>query len=257
MDIITSSFAILLTVAIAQLISKFIPQIPINYISLVLGVLLAIIPMTNQYVLEFNNEIFMLFILVPLLFYEGQNTPFVYVMTKLKSVLGTAFLLVIISAIVVSFVINITFGVAMSLALVLVAISTPTDVTAFESVIEGRKFPSHIQDQLKGEALFNDATGIILLQSAITWYTTKHLSVIHSTFELLYSAVIGIIAGILLSLILIIIRRALVQISRNQYVFQILIYLFTPFIIYLIAEKIPVSYTCFWNNRCGCRWYCT
>lgn len=241
MEVIISTFVILIVVAIAQLISRFIPQFPNNYISLILGIIVAIIPNINHYILEFNNEIFMLFILVPLLFYEGQKTPFVYLIPKLKSILGTSFILVIISAIIVSFIISIAFGIAISLALVLVAISTPTDITAFESVTEGRKFPSGVEEQLKGEALFNDATGIILLQAAVLWFTTKELSITHSILELIYSATVGIIIGVILSLILIIIRRGLVNASKNQFVFQILTYLFSPFIIYIIAEEIHVS----------------
>lgn len=239
MDFVISAVAILITVAIAQVISSFVPRFPSNFISL--GILFAIIPFTNQFVLSFNNDIFMLFILVPLLFFEGHKTPLVNVTSNYKNILNTAILLVMISAIFTGFLVGSMFGIIMSLSCVLVAISTPTDITAFESVIEGRLFPLRVKKELIGEALFNDATGIIVLESAIMWYATRHISITQSLVELVYSTLVSIMIGIIISLIFIFIRQGLVQIGKNEIVYQMLSHIFTPFIVYLIAEHIGVS----------------
>ena len=241
MNFVTSTFAILIAVAIALSMSKFIPRFPNNFISLLVGVLFGIIPLTNQYVLEFNNDIFMLFILVPLLFFEGHKTPLVNVLSNAKNIISTSVLLVMISAIFTAFLLSTIFGLAFALSCVLVAISTLTDVTAFESVINGRQFPERVKKQLVGAALFNDATGINLLESAILWYTTKHLSISDGLIELLYSAIGSILVGAILSFIFMLVRQRIVQISKNQMESQMLLYIFTPFIIYLIAEHLGLS----------------
>ncbi|WWL93252.1 cation:proton antiporter [Pediococcus acidilactici] len=71
--------------------------------------------------------------------------------------------------IILTWLLHVTLSIAAPLALAIAAIITPTDATAFDSVIEGRKIRRVIRDTLKTESLFNDATGIVLLQAAMLW----------------------------------------------------------------------------------------
>lgn len=49
------------------------------------------------------------------------------------------------------------------------ALSTPTDATATESVLEGLIVPERQENILKMESLFNDASGIILVTAMALW----------------------------------------------------------------------------------------
>lgn len=74
MELYESTFAILLAVAIANILAKLLPKISSTYINLIVGIIFGIIPTTDHMILGFNNEVFMLLIIAPLLFFEGQRT---------------------------------------------------------------------------------------------------------------------------------------------------------------------------------------
>lgn len=241
MGLLISSFVLIIAVAISNIIARYIHGISSTYINLIVGILVGLIPLTNHLVLAFNAEIFMLFVLAPLLFFEGQATPLMAVGKKVSSIVNTAVLLAAISAIIAAFVVHQLFGLIMSLALVIVAISTPTDATAFNSVVAGRKFSISLGNTLKMESLFNDATGIILLQAAITWLTTGHLSFWANTSAFLIAAIGGIVLGAGLAFLVVAFRQYFVRSSFNVISSQTLIYVLTPFCIYLLAESVGAS----------------
>ncbi|PIO86150.1 cation:proton antiporter [Pediococcus damnosus] len=241
MSLLLSSFVILIAVAASDIIAKSVPHISSTYINLLMGIVLGLIPFTNHLVLDFNDEIFMAFIIAPLLFFEGQSTPALLIKRKIKSILGTAVGLAAVSAIVIALVVHQVFALAIPVALMITAISTPTDATAFDSVIEGRTIDERIKKSLKLESLFNDATGIILLQAAFLWLQTGQVAFGKNVLSFFYSAGGGIIVGAILSLIVMAFRQFLVRSSVNVISSQTLIYLLTPFCIYFIAEGIGVS----------------
>lgn len=240
MALFTSTFVLLVTVALANLVAQWLP-IPKTYLALLAGIVVALTPGLNHLVLNFENEIFMVLILAPLLFFEGQTTPMVKVGKGIPSILGTAFALAIGSAVVATIGLHGIFAVSLPLALVMVAISTPTDATAFESVITGRKISDRLSNQLKMESLFNDATGLILLQAGLLWLKTSEFSFSQNIGKLLISAVGGALVGAVLAVAIMLFRQALVRTEENVISSQALIYLLTPIVIYLIAEQLGVS----------------
>ena len=241
MGLMTSSFVLLLTVAVANLVAQWVPRISKTYLALLAGIIVGLIPGLNRQILGFENEIFMLLILAPLLFFEGQLTPMVKVGKGIPSILGTAFALAIGSAVVATVGLHLGFAVSLPVALIMVAISTPTDATAFESVVTGRKFSAQLGNHLKMESLFNDATGLILLQAGLMWLQTRHLSFGQNVGQVVVSAGGGAVVGGVLAFVVMLIRQQIVRTESNVVSSQTLIYLLTPIIIYLIAEKLAVS----------------
>ena len=69
-----SSFILVLAAVISIFISRVIPQISVNYLSLLVGIGLFFIPMLSNHIENFNSEIFIGLIVAPLLFFEGQAT---------------------------------------------------------------------------------------------------------------------------------------------------------------------------------------
>jgi len=241
MALFTSTFVLLITVALANLVAEWVPKISKTYFALVAGIIVALIPSLNHLVLEFENETFMIFILAPLLFFEGQITPMVRVGRRIPSILGTAFVLAIVSAVIATLGLHGIFAVSLPLALIMVAISTPTDATAFESVVTGRKISERLGNQLKMESLFNDATGLILLQAGLLWLKTSKFSFSQNVGKLLASAIGGALIGAILAVAFMLFRQALVRTDANVVSSQSLLYLLTPIIIYLVAEEVAVS----------------
>ncbi|WP_125545537.1 cation:proton antiporter [Levilactobacillus lindianensis] len=241
MTIVTSSFVLLVTVAIANLIAEWIPWLAKTYLALFAGIVVGLIPSLNHLVADFENDVFMLLILAPLLFFEGQRTTMVKVGRGIPSILGTAFALAVGSAVVATLGLHGFFALGLPVALIMIAISTPTDATAFESVVTGRKFSGRLGNQLKMESLFNDATGLILLQAGLLWLQTGHLSFGQNVGRLVISAVGGAVVGGVLAFGFMLLRQSIARSAANVVSSQTLIYLLTPVVIYLLAEKLAVS----------------
>lgn len=203
--------------------------------------IVALIPWTNHLVLGFDNDVFMILILAPLLFFEGQTTPLLMVGKKVRSIMGVAVILAIISAIFATVTASWLFSMTLPITLIIVVIATPTDATAFDAVVEGRKIAQPIRNILKMESLFNDATDIILLQAGILWLTTGHLSFWQNTEALFKSAVGGLALGVILAFIVMAFRQYFVRSTNNVISSQTLFYILTSFLIYFLAEKVEVS----------------
>lgn len=240
MGLMASSFVIMIAVALSNFIGKGIPGVASSYINILVGVGIAAIPVLNTIVPEFNDEVFMLLIIAPLLFFEGQLTPIQRVKARMSGILGTAVGLALASAVVIALVLH-QLGLAFPLALMIAAISTPTDATAFDSVAEARVFPKQLKDRLRLESLFNDATGIILLQAGVLWAVTGHLAFTQNVQSFLYAAIGGIVIGAGAEILLMLIRQYLVRTRFDVVSSQALIYFLTPFMLYLVAEAVHVS----------------
>lgn len=241
MGLFVSTFIIMLAVAVSDILARLVPKISSNYLNIIVGVVVAFIPALQQDVLSFDSDIFMILILAPLLFFEGQRTPIQFVGKRVGGIIGTAVVLAILSAVLATIVLKFSFALSFPLALVMVAISTPTDATALESVTTGRQFRNSIKTPLKMEALFNDATGLILLQAGLIWVSTGRLNVWQDLGQLVVSAGGGILFGGLFELMIMTFRQWLVRSSMNVVSSQTLIYVLTPFVIYGLAEVIGVS----------------
>lgn len=237
---------IMLAVAASTMIQqRFLKRISVNYIAMALGMLLALIPQTNSLIENFSSEVFMGLIVAPLLFFEGQRTRLYSVLRSWRAILGLTVVMIILATITAAFGIYLSLGISLPLSFILAAISTPTDATATESVTHGLKLPKKIDFYLKDESLFNDASGIILLNMAVDWYIHKELHVDAAIGNFLYSAGGGIILGTVIAILLIFLRQISFR-SRYHLASSVLmpveiIFLLTPVIIYFLAEEVHVS----------------
>ncbi|WP_334329396.1 cation:proton antiporter [Companilactobacillus sp. HBUAS59699] len=241
MGLYISAVVILVLVALSNLAAKYIKVIPRTYINLLMGIIFVCIPLINSLVIGFDSEFFMVFIIAPLLFFDGQQTRSFIVQKGFKDILGTAIILALLSAIVGLFAVNKIFNIALPMALIMIAISTPTDATALDSVREGRKVPKRTETVLKMESLFNDASGIILLQAAVVWYKTGQLSYTKNLGDFLISAIGGALFGVIVAFVTMLIRQVIIRSRWNVTSSHLIIYFATPILIYLISEKLELS----------------
>ena len=244
------STVFLVAVAIVGIVihRQFFSHIASNYINLGLGVIVALVPILNHLVATFSSEIFMGMIVAPLLFYDGMETRFYKVARKFKVIVSLTVFMALFCAIIAGFSMAITGIVSLPLAFVLAAISTPTDATASEAVSHGLIIPETERTFLKLESLFNDASGIILLNMAILWYVNGYINYGQTVANFMYSAVGGAVFGFIGGGIIILIRQALVRshinlvnTANNTGTPSKIIFLATPFVIYFVAEHLHVS----------------
>lgn len=245
----TAVITLILLAVISIIINRrWLPKISVNYISLVLGGLVAAVPFTNVLIGKFESEVFISLIVVPLLFFEGQFTRMNTVGQHLQLIIGLTVVMVILCMIFAGLGVAILTSLGWPLAFILAAISTPTDATAMESVTSGLKLPPNESRALKLESLFNDASGIVLLNMAILWYVNGYIDYAHTAIEFLYSAIGGVVLGIIVSVLIMYLRQSLLRsrLSFGQTTYNngtpfLVTYLLTPFLIYYLAEAIGVS----------------
>ena len=249
MSLVISTAALIVAAVCSIFIHRqFLPKISVNYVSMLLGGLLAAIPLLNGFVEKFDADIFIGLIVAPLLFFEGQHTRMNSVGRNFRQIISLTVGMVVICAVVAGFGTAWLTSLGLPLAFILAAISTPTDATATESVILGRELPRREALSLKLESLFNDASGIILMNMAILWYVNGYINYSQTLLDFLYSAIGGVVLGAVLSGVLVAFRQAMLR-SRLNFINNTynngtplkVVYLLTPFLIYFVAEAVGVS----------------
>lgn len=241
MDLMISTFVLLLAAVLSIFLAQAFQKISVSYISMIVGGIIALIPILNSHIGNFNSEIFIGLIVAPLLFFEGQATRLRAVGQKLKHIIQTAVVLVLLCLILSGFGVHLIAGISLPLAFILAAVSTPTDATAMESVTNGLKAPREEGVFLKMESLFNDASGIILLNMAALWYANGYIDYGETIKGFLISAVGGVLFGFIAAFVMVLFRQILIRTSYNSLNAQNILYIITPLVIYYSAEQINVS----------------
>lgn len=229
-----------IAVAISNTIGGFFPRLSNSYFEIIAGVVIAAVPAINHTIPPFNFEIFML-VISPLLFFEAQVTAVGDVAHNFRKILSVSGLLVLISMLVVGTLLHLSFGVSLGLGLVLAIVSAPTDATALGAVSEGVKMDADDHELLSLEGLFNDATGLVLLQVAVIFLVSNHISLGSASLNFLQNAGGGILTGLLSGLAIIAIRNFQLRFQVNISLAITLVYLLSPFAIFFIAEEFHFS----------------
>lgn len=249
MYLIISTIILVVVATLAIVIQRTLfPHFAVHYVSLIIGMILVWIPAVNKLVWQFDSEIFMGFVIAPLLFFDGQNTHIRLVSSKLKSIISMTVLMVLAVLVVTGFATEYLFKIGLPMAFLLAAISIPTDATATDAVSNGLIMPKHPNILLKLESLFNDASGLILLSMASLWLENGYINYRQTITDFLISAIGGAVLGYFTSWLLMIIRQQMFT-SRVNFINNTfnngtpmkVLYFATPFLIYFIAEEVHVS----------------
>jgi len=204
---LVSAIVLLLASVFSSIIAGFIPRFSINYISILVGIVLALIIPLDELV-------------APLIYFEGQTTRMNLVGKKFWQIIQTAIFLVLVATIFTGFAVSL-LGVQLALAFLMGALSTPTDATATESVSEGLIVPEEQESILKVESLFNDASGIILVSAMALWVKNGHFNYQQTLVDFLRSAGGGVLIGTLAALLMISFRQLLTRSNRFAYNYSI------------------------------------
>ncbi len=105
--------------------------------------------------------------------------------------------LVLLTAVVVAAAAHWIGHLSWAMAFVLGTAVGPTDAAAATSIARRLGLPRRLQTILEGEALFNDATALVLYAAAVSTAVNGHISVLHTAGSIVYSAVVGTGLGLL------------------------------------------------------------
>lgn len=236
MEIIESIILILSLLIIANIVSHYFVSIPPSLLQIAAGILAALFIHVKIYV---DTEWFLLAFIAPILFNDGNNFP-KRELWKLKGpILGNAIILVIISTVVGGvFVKWLIPQLPWAVAFTLVAVLSPTDPIAVESIAKKAHIPDKLMHLINGESLINDASGLICFKYGVAATVTGAFSLKNATVDFFYISIVGALVGALMIWIFNGIRLYLINQGVDDSILHAIIQIIIPFIIYYVADDI-------------------
>lgn len=231
---------LLIGVIATNIIKDFIPKIPEAFILIIVGVAMSFTPIFNNFELE--PEFFMLMIIAPIMFIDGQKQSFSKIKKRFGGIWTLSVVLAVVTALVVGMITNhVEVAWTLPLAITLAAIVTPTDAVAVKSLTAGTDMPEGVGEALELESLFNDATGLVMLDLSLSVLSKGTFSVLNGLEHFVFVAFGGVVIGTISGLLIVALRVNLQQRASNPETTIIPISLLTPFAVYLLAEHLGTS----------------
>ncbi|MGE7997698.1 cation:proton antiporter [Lysinibacillus sp. NPDC093190] len=237
MEILVSILILLVLLLVTNVLAHYISFIPIALIQIAVGILVALV--AKNFTIEIEAEWFLLLFIAPLLYHDGAHFPREQLWKMRLPILGNAIVLVLLTTIVGGLFVHWMIpSIPLAAAFALMAILSPTDPVAVNSIAKRVHIPDRIMNLVRGESLINDASGLIAFKYSVAAIVTGYFSLKSATSDFLYMFFVGLLIGIFGALSIFWIRLHLRRIGIVDSTFYVLLQVLTPFILYLIAEEV-------------------
>ncbi|UXJ54199.1 Na+/H+ antiporter [Pseudomonas citronellolis] len=238
MQTVYTVLILLLVVGGTRLLAQLLP-LPLPLIQIASGAVLAW-PSLGLHV-ALDPELFMFLFIPPLLFADGWRMPKGEFWQMRWPILTMAFALVLFTvagggAFIHLLIPEIPWAAAFALAAVL----SPTDALAVSAIAQNR-LPRRLMHVLQGEALMNDASGLVAFKFAVAAAMTGAFSLLDASLSFLLVAIGGLACGVVLSWLLGRIRAWMIRRGWDDPATHVVLMLLLPFAVYMVAEELGVS----------------
>ena len=228
-------------VLVSSVLDQFLRGVSLPLVQMTVGVAIyffADLPID----VTINSELFLVMFIAPLLFDESRNISNRILWDNRNTVLSLAIALVVVSVLVVGFVLHwLVPSISLAAAFALGAALSPTDAVAVASLGKTVKLGSRQKASLLGEALLNDASGIVSFQFAIAAAVTGSFSLADASWTFVVEFVGGIVLGLFLGAIAFFIMQRMRRAGVESATVHVCFELFLPFFVYLVATRFHVS----------------
>lgn len=225
---------------VSNVINKVFPKLPLPLIQVVFGLILGVLG--AGYVLRLNSELFLAFIIGPLLFREGEEADVKGIVKHGRTVTLLVFPVVFLTTLIVGIIShNFYAAIPLTACFALGTSLGPTDAVAVSSLSERFDFPKRIIAVLKGEGLFNDASGIIAFQFAILALTTGEFSLGKAVGSLALSAIGGALVGFLVAWLNRTVLTLMEDVAAQDVTGYLMLEIMLPLLAFFLAEEFHVS----------------
>lgn len=228
-------------VLVSSVLDQFLRGVSLPLVQMAVGVAIyffADLPID----VTINSELFLVMFIAPLLFDESRNISNRILWDNRNTVLSLAIALVVVSVLVVGFVLHwLVPSISLAAAFALGAALGPTDAVAVASLGKTVKLGSRQKASLLGEALLNDASGIVSFQFAIAAAVTGSFSLADASWTFVVEFVVGIVLGLFLGAIAFFIMQRMRRAGVESATVHVCFELFLPFFVYLVATRFHVS----------------
>lgn len=191
---------IIAAVVLSSFLSRFIPKVSTPLVQIALGALATQMPFFPDVTLD--PELFMVLFIAPLLYLEAHEIDKRELLRSVKLSLSLAIGLAIATMVAVGFVLHSIWpSITLAAALALGAALGPTDAVAVSSLGKEAALTQRQAGVLKGESLFNDASGIVGFQFAIAAAISGVFEIGQSATQFVVSFFGGAIFGLAMGMI--------------------------------------------------------
>ncbi len=229
----------LFAVAASRILVRLSPvKLPLPLLQIAIGAALSLV----GFQVGLDPRVFFLVFIPPLLFLDGWRIPKDALRKDWRAILTLAFGLVIFTVIGLGFLIGAMIpAIPLAVAFAIAAIISPTDPVAVTAIASGTPVPSRLLNILKGESLFNDASGLVCFNFAVAAVLTGYFSPAGATLDFLKMAAGGIVIGIVVAWGASAIYRWLTRWTGEEPGTLVLVSILIPFAAYLWAERLGLS----------------
>jgi Na+/H+ antiporter len=240
MESVAISLFLLLAVVVSGWLSRLSPvSLPTPVVQIALG---AVIALSTGAAVDLQPDVFFLLFLPPLLFYDGWKIPKEGLFRDRGTILQLALGLVVFTVLGVGLLIHWMIpALPMAAAFALAAIVSPTDPIAVSAIATKVPIPKRLMHILEGEALLNDASGLVCMRFAVAAVVTGSFSLVEAFGTFLWLAIGGIAIGIAVTWVITRVKGYITRLIGEDAGSQVLISLLIPFGAYLMAERLHCS----------------
>ncbi|ASG23181.1 Na+/H+ antiporter [Nitrospirillum viridazoti] len=239
METMTAVLILLVTVAVSGIIGRFVTRVPQPLIQVALG---AALGWASGVPIILNPDLFLLVFIPPLLFLDAWRFPATELRRLGGIIVTLAVGLVVFTVVGAGHVIHwLLPAVPLSTAFALAAVLSPTDAVAVSGMTGGGGMPRRLKHILEGEALLNDASGLVCLQFAVTAALTGTFSIGGAAVAFLWAAGGGLLVGVIVVAAVHLAQSWIIRLRGDSPAATILTMLLVPFAAYLAAEHLDMS----------------
>ncbi|MDG0795073.1 Na+/H+ antiporter [Cohnella ginsengisoli] len=240
MELFFTILILLALVGVSNILSGKFPLVPVPLMQIALGIVIAAIPSGLHMHLE--PELFFVLFIAPLLYNDGKHVSRSELWKLRVPILVLAVGLVFATVFLIGYAIHWMIpSIPLPVAFGLAAILSPTDAVAVSSLAGRIRLPNNLMHLLEGEALMNDASGLVAFKFAIAAALTGSFSLANASVSFLFIAIGGLGVGAVTALLVSGFRIWLRRSGLEDETMHMLIHLLTPFALYMIAERLGVS----------------
>jgi CPA1 family monovalent cation:H+ antiporter len=229
---------LLMLVGVSRLIGRVVP-LPLPLVQIAAGALLAW-PTLGLHV-ALDPELFLFLFLPPLLFSDGWRMPKREFWHLRGPILTLAVGLVLFTVVGAGYFIHwLIPSVPLPVAFALGAVLSPTDAVAVSAIARNR-LPTPLVHILQGEALMNDASGLVTFKFALVAAVTGVFSLANASVTFVLVAVGGLAIGVALSWLVGRLRAWMIARGWDDPATHVVFMLLLPFAAYVLAERVGAS----------------
>lgn len=201
---------------------------------LVVGIVASLIPSIPNIRLE--PDWILMGVLPPLLYSSSVRLPVTDLRRNLSSIVWLSAVVVIVTALGLGWLIHALFPqIPLAAAIALAAVVAPTDAVAATAIGKRLGMPHRLMTLLEGESLFNDASALTILRTAIA-AISGGFSLAEAGLDFVWAVIGAIIAGYLVGRVSVWLRSRL-----SDPVVSATVSFLVPFMAYLPAEEVHAS----------------